>query len=347
MRILTAFGIEGAKMDVEKHLEDAILPNHHPASRLRGPLPEVPYVSTVKVTARGDDCCYDSGVGEIKYTHHTVPFYEGLNTLGTMETDVDGEVAYSVSVNNYSPSKLAPPSAGAAKMGEKPRGSCISAACVAILTSAIALLLVLAVIACGLLIYFGVLPLDTFVTTEQARQLQANISAWNSQSDQTARQLDRLTAELAALQATTAQLRTTLASLRAAPMNGTNGTATNNTAVTTPAKSYPATLVNLTLFQDCKTTTIRTCNIVQGSSPPFCSTSGYTLSSNGLVTVDVFCATAITTETNAVVASLDVIANSALCYCSVVSGTATASTACYLHVTECPAIDSFATVVQT
>ena len=327
----------------EKHSEDAISPDHHPASRLRGPLPAVP--PTVRVTARGDDCCYDSGVGELKYTHHTVPFYEGLNTLGTMETDVDGEVAYSV--NNYSPSRRSAPTAAAAKLGKKPHGPCVSVTCVAALTSAIALLLVLAAIACGLLVYFGILPFDTFVTTEQARQLQANISAWNSQSDETARQLDRLRAELAALQATTAQLRATITSLRAS-LNGTNGTAINNsTSIMPPPNSYSATLLNLTLFQGCRTKIPRTCTIIQGSAT-LCSTSGYTLSPSGFVTVDVFCATANTAETNVVVATLDVDAsNSALCNCNVVPGPPTASTACNLHVTECPSADSFTTAIQT
>lgn len=327
-------------MDIseEKALEDIISPEHHPSSRQqRGPLPAVPH-STVKVTARGDDC-YDSGVGELKYTHHSVPFYEGLNTLGNMETDVDGEVAYGV--NDYSVS--APAAKGKSMELERKRKSvCVSAgscACVATLFSCIAILLVLAAIACGLLIYFGILPFDTFLTAAQARQLQDNITAWNDQSEEMAKLLDRVTAELAALQATTAQLKADLTRLRAS-FNGSNETAINGSTVLGP-KSYPATLVNMTLFRNCATTIVSTCNVFSGT---YCLAT-YDLSTNGNRTLSVFCATASAAPQDRIVTTLNLDNNVAACVCS--AQTVTHPTPCNLHVTACPDTDSFATVIET
>ena len=244
---------------------------------------------------------------------------------------MDGEVAYSV---NYStaPEVL---SAAKHKNGKKSHEMCTcicSVTCISVLVSAVALLLVLAVIACGLLIYFGILPLHSFATAAQVRQLQANISASSNQADETAKQLDRLTAELEALQAATAQLSTVVSVLRAS-LNGS----------TVPQ------LANMTLYQNCTTRVVSTCSLLQGVTGAFCQTSTYALSANDYQTIDVFCATANTRETRPLVATLDLDANNvAICLCYVASAQpSTATTACNLYATECPAINSFATIVQT
>ena len=335
--------------------DDTIHPEHHPTKRQHGPLPSVP--ATVRVITRAEDC-YDSGVGELKNTTDTVPFYEGLNTLGAMETDVDGEVAYSVNYSTSSMSGKAKDSEPAygvrgcsvagtsAPAGNKREGKVCTCACVSMLMSATALLLVLATISCGLLVYFGVLPIGMLLTASEANTVGTPA---NNQSNDMAKQLERLTTELAALQATTSQLSTAINALRAS-LNVSNATG-NGSSISSPLvrnpQSYPATLANLTLFQNCSTRQAAICYVRQEQTA--CVTSDYTLSAENHQTVTVFCATANNNEPNPVVATLDLANNIARCLCNIILSQQTTSTptACTLYALECPFTDSFATVIQT
>ena len=154
-----------------------------------------------------------------------------------------------------------------------------------------------------------------------------------------------VTAELEALQAVTAQLSTVVSVLRAS-LNGSNGSTASYPHAEVP-QSYLATLANMTLYQNCTTRVVSTCSLLQGVTGAFCQTSTYALSANDYQTIDVFCATANTGETRPLVATLDLDANVARCLCYVASAQpSTAITACNLYATECPVINSFATIVQ-